>query len=159
MRTNKEMKLMIDNKTISRKMIVNAILNYDDKIKQIKQKIKEYQELLEEGTLVEKNFLENYEDKLEEFKFKRNVILESFSPCEIVKAKEKYYLKYYIRFSFLEDYIFYSYLNDKNIYLYPKLKIKKRLLKRKKYNYERYTTHFLNKIYDLINNGRYEIID
>lgn len=158
MKTPKELKSMINSGIINEKIIVNVVLNYEAKIKYVQDKIKEYTRLYDRGFIDKKLYLELYESKLEELKVKRNTVLDSLTPCEIVLYKESYYLKYYVRFNLIEDYILYNKISKKELFLYPKLKIRKRVLKNKKYNFEAYTSQFINKVFEMINDGIYKIV-
>lgn len=155
----KEIKKQVNQGNLDKLLIVHVVLNYDQRIKYIRSKIEEYESLLKEGRIDNELYLELYIDKYEETKFKRNAVLDSLSPCEIILNKNNYYLKYYIRFSKSEDYILYAPLKEKDLFLYPKLKIRKRRLIKKQYNYEIYSPQFLNKIYEIINSGKYKIIN
>lgn len=155
----KEIKKQVNQGILDKLLIVNVVLNYDQRIKYIKSKIDEYKSLLKDGCIDNELYLELYIDKYEEAKFKRNAVLDCLSPCEIILNKNNYYLKYYVRFSKTKDYILYAPLKEKDIFLYPKLKIRKRRLVKKKYDFEVYSPQFLNKIYQIINSGKYKIIN
>ena len=159
MNLSKETKVLIKKSLIDKRVLVNVLLNYEERIIYLNSKVKEYKNLIKEGKIENPLYLEVYIDKLEEAKVKKRTILEALSPCEIVVNKEKYYLKYYIRFSKNEEYMFYNKINEKELFLYPKLKVRKRLLKKNKTKrYDIYSTQFLNKIYELINSGKYKIV-
>ena len=159
MNLSKETKVLIKKSLIDKRVLVNVLLNYEERIIYLNSKVKEYKNLIKEGKIENPLYLEVYIDKLEEAKFKKRTILEALSPCEIVVNKEKYYLKYYVRFSKSEEYMFYNKINEKELFLYPKLKVRKRLLKKNKTKRcDIYSTQFLNKIYELINSGKYKIV-
>lgn len=159
MNLSKETKVLIKKSLIDKRVLVNVLLNYEERIIYLNSKVKEYKNLIKEGKIGNPLYLEVYIDKLEEAKVKKRTILEALSPCEIVVNKEKYYLKYYVRFSKSEEYMFYNKINEKELFLYPKLKVRKRLLKKNKTKrYDIYSTQFLNKIYELINSGKYKIV-
>lgn len=159
MNLSKETKVLIKKSLIDKRVLVNVLLNYEERIIYLNSKVKEYKNLIKEGKIENPLYLEVYIDKLEEAKVKKRTILEALSPCEIVVNKEKYYLKYYVRFSKSEEYMFYNRINEKELFLYPKLKVRKRLLKKNKTKrYDIYSTQFLNKIYELINSGKYKIV-
>lgn len=159
MNLSKETKGLIKKSLIDKRVLVNVLLNYEERIIYLNSKVKEYKNLIKEGKIENPLYLEVYIDKLEEAKVKKRTILEVLSPCEIVVNKEKYYLKYYVRFSKSEEYMFYNRINEKELFLYPKLKVRKRFLKKNKTKrYDIYSTQFLNKIYELINSGKYKIV-
>ena len=159
MNLSKETKVLIKKSLTDKRVLVNVLLNYEERIIYLNSKVKEYKNLIKEGKIENPLYLEVYIGKLEEAKVKKRTILEALSPCEIVVNKEKYYLKYYVRFSKSEEYMFYNRINEKELFLYPKLKVRKRLLKKNKTKrYDIYSTQFLNKIYELINSGKYKIV-
>ena len=156
MQTDKTLKDLVKKKLVTKEMLLNSILNYENRLKEVKIKIKEYKKFLENDPNYQK-YYEIYKTEFRDLIFKKKELLMCFKPRNIVFVNGKYYLKFKEELKNVKIILFCR-LYKNELFMYKSLKAYKNKVFSKPYSYDKYTMNFCNKIYDLINSGDYKII-
>lgn len=156
MQTEKVLKDLVKKKMLTKEMIINAVINYENRIKDVKVKIKEYEKLKETDFDYIK-YCEIYKTEFRDLIYKKKQLLYNLKPKCIVMSNSKYYLKFKETLKDLDVTLFCR-LYKEELFLFGYLKRFRGRVYSKSYTYDKYTMNFCNKIFDLISVGDYKII-